>query len=120
VLKNSAADSNIEWSQASNRFTVGKMSYGYTVNNAYFPFVGDISDVRVYATALSAEDIATLYHTPTQIDNLGNFHTFEFTEDNKNSIAKNGLTHTNIIEQQLNLVYPAYDDTIYFEPDGSA
>jgi hypothetical protein len=87
ILKNSAAETNIEWSQSGNRFVVGKMSYGYTVTNAYFPFVGDISDVRVYATALSADDIADLYHTPANIDNLGGLHSFQLNEKNGNALT---------------------------------
>lgn len=43
-------------------------------------FVGNISDVRVYATALSADDIMELYHTSASIDNKGNLHTYEVVE----------------------------------------
>ena len=37
-------------------------------------------DYREYATALSAEDVLDLYHTPASIDNLGSVHAFEFEE----------------------------------------
>ncbi len=47
-------------------------------------FVGKMSDIRLYHTALSAEDIATLYHTPAQVDNLGGIHGFEFIEKTSN------------------------------------
>ena len=58
-------------------------------------FTGKISDFRLYATALSAEDIADLYHTPANIDNLGGIHGFEFVEENeKDSIYKNGIIST--------------------------
>lgn len=40
-----------------------------------------ISDFRIYATALSAEDILDLYHTSANIDNLGGIHGFEIVED---------------------------------------
>lgn len=40
-----------------------------------------MSDFRLYTTALSAEDILDLYHTPANIDNLGGIHSFEMTED---------------------------------------
>ena len=43
-------------------------------------FVGNMSDVRVYATALSADDIMELYHTSASIDNKGNLHTYEVVE----------------------------------------
>ena len=52
--------------------------------SASVPFNGKLSDVRIYATALSAEDIATLYHTPAQIDNLGGIHGFEINEEQAN------------------------------------
>ncbi len=51
-----------------------------------------MSDFRIYATALSDEDILDLYHTPANIDNLGGLHGFEFIEnDEKDSIYKNGI-----------------------------
>jgi hypothetical protein len=47
-----------------------------------WPINGYISDVRIYATALSAADILELYHTGAKIDNKGGFHTFELSETN--------------------------------------
>ena len=44
-------------------------------------YKGNISDFRIYATALSAEDVATLYHTSAQIDDLGGVHAFDFEEN---------------------------------------
>ena len=44
--------------------------------------VGLFSDFRIYATALSADDILSLYHTSAKVDNLGGFHTFELSETN--------------------------------------
>ena len=46
---------------------------------------GNISDARIYSTALSADDILDLYHTSANIDNLGNLHGFEFCESNNTS-----------------------------------
>lgn len=66
------------------------------------PYKGLMSDFRIYATALSAEDIATLYHTPAQIDNLGGIHGFEFEEEGeKDSIYKNGIVSTGQVKNYL-------------------
>lgn len=44
-------------------------------------FVGSLSDVRIYATALSDEDIMTLYNTPVSVTDLGTMITQgEFVE----------------------------------------
>ena len=56
------------------------------------PYHGLMSDFRIYATALSAEDILDLYHTPASIDNLSNAHAFEFVEDDSAiKVEKNGI-----------------------------
>lgn len=43
-------------------------------------FIGNISDVRVYATALSAADVKALYNDAGYVDKNGNFHAYEFVE----------------------------------------
>lgn len=63
-------------------------------------FNGSFSDIRLYTTALSAEDILDLYHTSANIDNFGNLHTFELNETTTNLLRseviqkykKNGFT----------------------------
>ena len=61
--------------------------------------VGLFSDFRIYATALSADDIKSLYNTSMKIDNLQNIHTYEFYETNPNILAAklwaNGYTSRN-------------------------
>lgn len=82
-------------SYANNGFVIGGEANGTTTSAASSSYVGNISDVRIYATALSAEDIATLYHTPAQIDNLGGIHGFEFVEEGeKDSVYQNGIIST--------------------------
>lgn len=43
---------------------------------------GNISDARIYATALSAEDIAELYHSAVIVDNTGKSYAYEYFEAN--------------------------------------
>ena len=56
----------------------------YGPNTSYHAKEAYLADARIYATALSAEDIADLYHTPANIDNLGGVHGFEFIEKTPN------------------------------------
>ena len=44
------------------------------------PFYGEISDVRAYVTALTAEQILELYNTSATIDNKGNIYAREVVE----------------------------------------
>lgn len=50
----------------------------YNSNSEIVP--GAFSDARIYATALSAEDIAELYHSAVIVDNTGKNYAYEYFE----------------------------------------
>lgn len=59
-------------------YTIGDSYTGTSWNGT--PFTGRLSDFRIYATALTADDILTLYKTSGIIDNKGNVYAYEFKE----------------------------------------
>lgn len=58
---------------ASNHIHIGAEAAGGE-NIASAAYVGSISDVRIYCTALSAEDVLELYNIGASIDNDGNLY----------------------------------------------
>ena len=64
----------------SNGIFIGAEA-GSNITTGYSPFFnGKISDVRIYATALSATDIKELYNTSASITNTGAVMAFDFEE----------------------------------------
>lgn len=60
------------------------------------------SDVRIYATALSQDDIEELYHTPFSIDSSMKMHMFELSEFNDSiQVKKTGVVSTDEFKQDL-------------------
>jgi len=49
----------------------GEYRIGRDARSDYTMFNGKLSDFRVYSTALSADDILELYHTPISLSNNG-------------------------------------------------
>lgn len=72
---------------------IGKSSYS---GDSYFD--GNISDFRIYSTALSAEDIKQLYESKARIDKNGNVYCNQFIESGdmgNSNVDKKGILHTN-------------------------
>lgn len=57
-----------------------KANYYIGSYNGSQSFKGNISDVRIYVTELSAEDIAELYHSVVIVDNTGKSYAYEYFE----------------------------------------
>ena len=73
---------------------------GWDTSTSYSASYLLMSDFRIYATALSAEDIATLYRTSAHVDKLGGIHSFKFIE-NQSAIStkKNGLIYSKELDE---------------------
>lgn len=59
--------------------TIGNSYTGTSWNTKRY---GNLSDFRLYCTALSAEDIAELYHSAVIVDNTGKSYAYEYFEAN--------------------------------------
>ena len=65
---------------SANGVFIGAEAGGTQTTPAGSYFNGGLSDFRIYATALSDEDVAELYHTAASVDNHGNFFCGEIIE----------------------------------------
>ena len=75
VLQENRSDINNYWSYSDSMLEIGNRS-----NGTSYPWKGQISDFRVYATALSAEDIKELYNTSAYVLDNGTLLTYSVEE----------------------------------------
>lgn len=77
--------------------TLAYLSIGIGYGPPYFTN-GYVSDARIYATALSAEDVKALYNTPISIDNNKNLHCMELEQtNNQTSFCKSGIAKMELL-----------------------
>ena len=100
-LKNTITFSGTLPTYSSNSYGPGigfLRYYNGTTESIMYPLNGCVSDFRIYATALSDDDIRELYASPASIDNQGNLFTYELNETSREKvdISQNGETHTNM------------------------
>lgn len=82
------------------------------------PFHGKLSDLRLYATALSDEDIAELYNTPAILTKNGTFMAAELVENNElQGIKKTGVVNSSNYSATTALIS---DMKIKAMPDGTS
>ena len=79
---NGVATSTSNVSSRTTQFTdYIAIGNSYTGTSWNTDFVGNISDVRIYSTILSSEDIKALYNTSASVDKNGNMYAYEFKEE---------------------------------------
>lgn len=86
----------------SNKLIIAGEASGQTPASS--TYVGDISDVRIYATALSPNDILELYKTFVSIDNKNKLYTYEFSETLQDlgvKFTKQGVINTSGEEMKV-------------------
>lgn len=75
-----------------------------------------LSDARIYCTALLDTDIKKLYNIGMGIDNMARMHSYDFNE----LIMQPQLSKQCVVSGQVNeMIYCPFDPQIYTEPDGS-
>lgn len=84
----------------------------YGTSTAYGNKQSYMSDVRLYATALSDEAIFGLYQTSISIDDLQNIHAHEFIEIDENDFRKNGTVNFDVFENKEDNKCSIYDSLL--------
>lgn len=74
------------WSVSSTYLSLGQRHGG-----GAYPTIASVSDFRVYATALSEQDVKELYDTSGIIDNHNNLLSYSFKESDSNQLTKTGI-----------------------------
>ena len=90
---------------------IGARATAENATSTSFYFNGQMSDFRIYATALSQQDIKELYHTSLKIDNFNKMHTFELEESGGRELIQGlNLTSSFSIHSDTNSIYRGYNE----------
>ena len=86
---------------------------GWDTGTSYKSTNMSVSDFRLYATALTANDVLMLYHTSAKVDNKQKLHTFELVENqNKIAIDKQGRILCKELTENTNTKFYKTDQAI--------
>lgn len=80
VLKSSAINPGANMTGTYD-LVIGSRSASAGIGTTTTQYTGNISDVRIYSTILTEEQIKELYNTSATIDNKGNIYTRELVEE---------------------------------------
>lgn len=83
------------WSIVGSEFTVGRRNS----KTSYLDYTGQLSDFRLYAVALTQEDIKDIM-TQTSLDNHGNLFCYELDESTAVKVNKTGIVNTKAINEE--------------------
>lgn len=101
----SGASSKTAIGYPNNGLFIGSEAAGTATTPTSPYFNGNMADVKIYATALSQQDIISEYDRRISIDRNGNFYSDEFVEEDgaNTSVDKTGVTNTNVIATTMTL-----------------
>lgn len=107
-VKQSPYSGTSNWTYSLDALQLGKRS---TTSDG---FNGQIADFRIYATALSAEDIRQLYEVSAKIDKEKNLYCYEFSElgDSNTKIFKTGVFRTGEFNEIDGIIKIKKDKTV--------
>lgn len=116
---------NGEYRNYSDRTSTGQFIKGYigqmigTNTSSVCQWIGNISDMRIYTTALLDNDIKLLYNMGMRVDNLGEVHGFELEEKDNNLLA--GTLITSAYNNKVN-PYNRYNSNgkMYFDTNSTS
>jgi hypothetical protein len=112
-----ADTANLIGYHSSNHIWIGAEATGSGYSNG---MAGKFSDFRIYATALSAEDVMALYEVESRVARFGSCQAYEFSEEKPPAINNTGVFDNASILETQSLSRLKYDKNVYIEPDGSA